>query len=195
MVLALGEPIGSVLHKPKSIGDTRMKTLTIVESILNFLDFGFIIETFNNVRKRRMEMEVVEFLKRLFWSKGYHNITPPQLSKNLDKRGEVLVVDLREKEQFETGHIESAISNPFDTFLKSVLIDQKYADYADKEIVLVCDTGHMSRVAGAILAEEKFKKVYSLSRGMRRWNRWQRILIQCNYLTYQRIRCLRHVAA
>jgi rhodanese-related sulfurtransferase len=84
------------------------------------------------------------------------------------------------KEQFEKGNIETAISVPFDAFIKSVLVDQKYADYLDKEIVLVCDTGHMSRVAGAILAEEGFKNIYSLSRGMRRWNRWQKILTQYN---------------
>jgi len=99
---------------------------------------------------------------------------------------DVLVIDLREKEQFEKGNIETAISNPFDAFLKSVLVDQKYADYLDKEIVLVCDTGHMSRVAGAILAEEGFKKVYSLSRGMRRWKRWQNMLTQCNNLKYEK---------
>ena len=163
-----------------------MKTLTIIESILNFLDFGFIIESFNNARKRRFEMDIVEFLKRLFLSKGYNNITPPQFSEKLDKRGEVLVIDLRERERFEKGHIETAISNPFDAFLKSVLVDQKYADYYDKELVLVCDTGHMSLVAGAILAEEGFKKVYSLSRGMRRWKRWQNILTQCNNLKYEK---------
>jgi len=113
----------------------------------------------------------------------------------VEKRGnDVLVIDLREKEQFEKGNIETAISAPFDAFIKSVLVDQKYADYLDKEIVLVCDTGHMSRVAGAILAEEGFKNIYSLSRGMRRWNRWQKILTQYNRQKYKKnsllVRCL-----
>ena len=164
-----------------------MKTLKIIESIKNFLDVGVIIESLNNARKRRFEMDMVEFLKQLFWGKGYDNITPPQLSEKVAKRGnDVLVIDLREKEQFEKGNIETAISAPFDAFIKSVLVDQKYADYLDKEIVLVCDTGHMSRVAGAILAEEGFKNIYSLSRGMRRWNRWQKILTQCNRQKYEK---------
>ena len=163
-----------------------MKMLKIIESIRNFLDVGVIIESIKNARKRRFEMGMVEFLKQLFWGKGYDNITPPQLSEKAEKRGnDFLVIDLREKEQFEKGSIETAISNPFDAFLKSVLVDQKYADYLDKEIVLVCDTGHMSRVAGAILAEEGFKKTYSLSGGMRRWNRWQKILTQCNSQKYK----------
>ena len=164
-----------------------MKTLKIIEPIKNFLDVGVIFESLNNARKRRFEMDMLEFLKQLFWGKGYDNITPPQLSEKVEKRGnDVLVIDLREKEQFEKGNIETAISNPFDAFIKSVLVDQKYADYLDKEIVLVCDTGHMSRVAGAILAEEGFEKIYSLSRGMRRWNRWQKILTQCNRQKYEK---------
>ena len=44
----------------------------------------------------------------------------------------------------------------------------------------------MSRVAGAILAEEGFKNIYSLSRGMRRWNRWQKILTQCDRQKYKK---------
>jgi len=152
-----------------------MKTLTIIESIKNIFDVGIIIEILDKARKQRFEMDMVEFIKQVFWGKGYSNITPPQLSEKMEKRGSnFLVIDLREKKHFERSKIETAISNPFDAFLKSVLVDQKYADTFDKEIVLVCDTGHKSRVAGAILVEEGFKKIYSLSRGMRRWNRWQR---------------------
>ena len=69
------------------------------------------------------------------------------------------------------------------------MLDQKYADYMDKEMVLVCDTGHKSRVAGTILAEEGFKKIDSLSRGMRRWNRWQKLLTQCNSENTKRVCC------
>ena len=164
-----------------------MKTLKIIEIITNCLDVGHIIESLNNARKRRFEMDMVEFLKQLFWGNGYYNITPPQLSEKVEKRGnDILVIDLREKEQFEKDGIETAISNPFDAFIKSALVDQTYADYLDKEIVLVCDTGHMSRVAGAILAEEGFKIIYSLSRGMRRWNRWQKILTRCNRQKYKK---------
>jgi rhodanese-related sulfurtransferase len=164
-----------------------MKTFTIIESINNIFDVGVIIESLNNARKYRFKMDIVEFSKQLFWGKGYYNITPPQLSEKMEKSGnDVLVIDLREKEQFEKGNIETAISSPFDAFLKTVLVDQKYADYLDTEIVLVCDTGHMSRVAGAILAEEGFKKIYSLSRGMRRWNRWQKMLSQYNGRKYKK---------
>jgi rhodanese-related sulfurtransferase len=153
-----------------------MKKITIIESVINFFDFGFIIETIKNSMKHKFELDILEFFKHLLWGEGYYELTPPQLSAKL-KNGKLntLVIDLREKDRFEKSHIEGSISSPFDDFLKSVLVEQKYSDYLEKDIVLVCDTGHMSRVAGSALAEEGFKKVYSLKRGMRRWRRWQNL--------------------
>ena len=66
------------------------------------------------------------------------------------------------------------------------MIEQKYTDYLEKEMVLVCDTGHMSRVAGTVLAEEGFKEIYSLKRGMRRWNKWQKLLLNCMNLNSEK---------
>jgi rhodanese-related sulfurtransferase len=169
----------------------KLKTLTVIESVKNILDVGVIIESVNNARKHRVEMGPIEFLKQLFWGKGYVSITPPQLSEKMEQVGnDLLIIDLREGEQFEKSRIDSAIWSPFDGFLKNVLVDQEYDDYLDKEIVLVCDTGHMSRVAGAVLAEEGFERIFSLSRGMRRWNRWQKMLTQHSRLSQKRVCCL-----
>lgn len=39
--------------------------------------------------------------------------------------------------------------------------------------LLLCDSGHMSRAAGEILAEEEgFTRVFSLRGGTRRWRKW-----------------------
>jgi rhodanese-related sulfurtransferase len=133
-------------------------------------------------------LDIVEFFKYLLWGEGYYELTPPQLSEKF-KNGKLntIVIDLREKDRFEKSHIEGSISSPFDDFLKSVLVEQKYSEYLEKDIVLVCDTGHMSRVAGSVLAEEGFKKVYSLKGGMRRWQRWQNLLRYCNDLHDEKI--------
>lgn len=164
-----------------------MKMLAIIELFKYLLDIGVLIETLNNAKKHSLEMDMLEFLKQLFWGKGYYHITPPQLSEKLkNTTQDVLIVDLREKERFEKGKIQTAISYPFDLFLKNVLIDRKFEVYLEKEIVLVCDTGHMSRVAGAILAEEGFKYIYSLNGGMRRWRRWQNLLTRCDRLKYEK---------
>ena len=84
------------VQKSKSIGGDYMQTLTIIESIKNCFDVGIIFESLNNVRKRRFNMDMMEFLKQLFWGKGYDNIIPPQLSEKIKKSGDdILVIDLR----------------------------------------------------------------------------------------------------
>ncbi len=164
-----------------------MNVITIIESIKNFFDFGIIIESMKNSMKHRFDMDIGEFFKYLFFGRGYYELTPPQLSKKMKEiENNILLVDLRERKQFEKNHIEGAISNPFDDFLTSVLVEQKYTDYLEKEMVLVCDTGHMSRVAGTVLAEEGFKILYSLKRGMRRWSKWQKLLSYCKNLKYEK---------
>jgi rhodanese-related sulfurtransferase len=157
-----------------------MKIIKVIESLMNFFDIGIIIESIQNSIKHKFELDFVEIFKYLLWGKGYYQLTPPQLTEKLkNKELNSLIIDLREKEQYEKNHIEGSISIPFDDFFRSVFIEQKYSAYIEKDIVLVCDTGHMSRVAGSVLAEEGFKKVYSLKRGMRRWRRWQNLVKFC----------------
>jgi rhodanese-related sulfurtransferase len=148
-----------------------------IEPIINFFDFGIYVESIKNSRKLKTEIGFKEFFKNLLFGQGYKQISPLQLREKLKlEENNVLVVDLRDSKKFDTGNIKGAVSNPFDNFLKEVLVDEKYEDLHHKDIVLVCDTGHMSRVAGSILAEEGFKSIYSLKDGMRRWNNWQILL-------------------
>ena len=154
-----------------------MKILNTIESLKNFFDFGIVFESIQNSRKHKFDIDFGEVLNRILWGEGYGELTPPQLSEKFQSEdSNTLIVDVRENERYQKNHIEGSISNPFDDFLKDVLVEEKYSDYLDKEIVLVCDTGHMSRVAASVLAEEGFNKVYSLKRGMRRWQRWQNLL-------------------
>lgn len=148
-----------------------------IEPITNFFDFGIYIQSIKNSRKLKTEIGLKEFYKNLLFGQGYKQISPLQLIEKLKREDNtVLVVDIRDSEKFNAGHIKGAVSSPFDDFLKQVLVDGKYDDLHHKDIVLVCDTGHMSRVAGSLLAEEGFKSVYSLRNGMRRWNNWQNLV-------------------
>jgi rhodanese-related sulfurtransferase len=157
-----------------------MKRLVILESIYNALDTGIFIDMVQNSLKTRFDMGFTEFMKHLIFGKGYDELTPPQLTQNLEGLGKKpLIIDLRDKHKFKMGHIRGAVLHSFDDFLRDVLIDHMYLAYKDNPIVLVCDTGHQSRVAASVLADEKFLKVSSLKRGMRRWNRWEKLVSNC----------------
>ncbi len=152
-----------------------MNRLGIIEALRNFIDLGYFKKTLQNSIRTNFEMGKKEFLKHLLLGRGYNQLTPVQLEKKLDTDRPPLIIDLREKHKFRAAHIEDALSHPFDDFLKAVLMDGQYADHAQKGLILVCDTGHQSRVAAGILAEMGFSRVYSVHRGMHRINRWQRL--------------------
>ncbi len=157
-----------------------MGRLRIIESIYNFLDVGIYLEIAEHAKKVRFEMGVSAFLNHLFFGKGYKEISPFQLGEKLaTQENEPLIVDLREHDRFKKGHICSAILHPFDDFLREIIVEEGYGDYKNRSIILVCDTGQKSRVAASILSDEGFLKVFSLNRGMRRWNRWQKLLSHC----------------
>ncbi len=153
--------------------------LALIESIYNFFDVGVVIESFKNSLKVKMEMGVKDFLKHLLFGKGYNEMTPPQLTRKMETfKNNIRIVDLRDKNKFKIRHIKGAILHEFDDFLKDVLVDGKYHELKARPLILVCDTGHQSRVASSILAGEGFLRVYSLNRGMRRWNKWQKLLFK-----------------
>lgn len=64
-----------------------MAQLVMIESIYNALDMGIFITMLRNALKTRFEIGSKEFIKHLIFGKGYHELTPPQLSRNLSRPG------------------------------------------------------------------------------------------------------------
>lgn len=126
-------------------------------------------------RKANIGMDAVEFFTRLVRGKGFTELGPEALQNRIETQGSgALLVDLREPKNFEDGHIEGVVHRPFDDFLREVVAEGRFDDYRENDVVLICDTGHMSRVAGEILAlDQGFTSVFSLKGGMKRWWKWE----------------------
>lgn len=125
-------------------------------------------------RRTGIHMGALEFFTRLVRARGVHIIGPAGLQRMLSAGSDLLLIDLREPDRFTAWHMAGAVGHPFDDFLREVVVEDRYAEWRERVVVLVCDTGHMSRVAGEILAEEEgFTAVYSLRGGTRRWRQWQ----------------------
>ena len=153
-----------------------MDVKIILESICNAIDIGAIFEAINNYRKSGWQVGLGEITKYMVTGKGYTNLTPPQTSRLfLESRDNVHIVDLRETEAYEKNHINGSISRPIDDFLNEIFKGTYSSKKKDTKIVLVCDTGQLSKVAAAIMAEDGFTQVYSIKGGMRRWNRWMKL--------------------
>ncbi len=122
-------------------------------------------------------MAAGEFFARMLRKARYESISPAALRRRLAMgHNEAVIIDLRERASYAKGHIDGAVHHQFDDFLKAVVVDGAYDEHRqqNREIILVCDTGHMSRVAGEILVEDEgFRNVVNLRGGMRQWERWQ----------------------
>ncbi|HUG31460.1 MAG TPA: molybdopterin-synthase adenylyltransferase MoeB [Acidimicrobiia bacterium] len=90
---------------------------------------------------------------------------PDDLEQRL---AEVIVLDVREPDEFEQGAIPSAILAPRGLLESSV---SRHLTSADHEVVLYCEGGARSALAAKTLEEMGYGNVWSLEGGFTRWKR------------------------
>ena len=79
----------------------------------------------------------------------YEQITAENAKKIMEEGEDFIVLDVREQEEFNTGHIHSAILIPYteiETMAEEMLPDK------DKQILVYCRSGRRSKVAAETLA-------------------------------------------
>ena len=67
-----------------------------------------------------------------------------------------MVVDVRDKKEYDEGHVKFAINMPIDTFEQEV---SKLDAFKDKAVITVCNSGKKSQKAAEILVDKGFKDV------------------------------------
>lgn len=77
-----------------------------------------------------------------------------------------LVVDVREPDEFEAGHIGEALLAPLDDVEKHLASVPK-----EREIVLVCRSGRRSGIAAKKLSERGYTKLWNMEGGMLAWQK------------------------
>lgn len=96
---------------------------------------------------------------------SFTNITPEEAKKRLDSEKEIILLDVRTKEEYDTGHIKDSILIPVDN-----LKQEAEGKLKDKEapIFVYCRSGNRSTAAAKILVELRYKNVYNLG-GINKW--------------------------
>jgi len=95
-------------------------------------------------------------------------ITPTQLDTKIHGNKYVAVIDVCDKDEFESQSIEGAINIPI--ALIGPDFEEKYPDIdLDDEIVVYSTNGKRSKEAAAILMKLGYRKVYSLEGGISNW--------------------------
>ena len=96
---------------------------------------------------------------------GYEKISPSQAKERLEA-GDVTLLDVREREEYDAGHIPGAKLLPLGN------IDGDAAAAAiggkDRQVMVYCRSGVRSRQAAAALAQLGYTRVYDLG-GILAW--------------------------
>lgn len=100
-------------------------------------------------------------------------VTAKELSKKLNETNEIMILDVRAKEKYETYHIEGATNIPKTTIfgLEEEGLGKNLELPKDKEIVVTCTTGNSARKCAEILASKDYK-VTVLDGGLTAWKEY-----------------------
>ena len=95
-------------------------------------------------------------------------IEPHELDRLIGEEA-VTVIEVREPEEFATGHIETAINIPTSNFDIPALVD--LTDESDTDLVFVCSVGQRSFGAANAVLQHVDCDVSNLKGGLQSWTR------------------------
>jgi rhodanese-related sulfurtransferase len=98
-------------------------------------------------------------------SKSGRTVTPQQATMLVNRENGV-VLDVRERKEYEKGHIVDAVNIPLDKFGERAVELEKHKEHP---IIVVCQVGHQAGDAVRQLEERGFTRVSRMSGGMSEW--------------------------
>ncbi len=113
--------------------------------------------------------------------KDVKELMPWDLEERLQENPDILIVDVRETHEYNSMHIPGSISVPRG-ILESACdweydeTEPELARARDREVVVVCRSGHRSLLAVYSMQILGFNNVVSLKTGLRGWNDYEQPL-------------------
>ncbi|GAA0107157.1 MULTISPECIES: rhodanese-like domain-containing protein [Clostridium] len=125
--------------------------------IFNFIIFTGCTNKKDIGEKNEVSESVTEDIKVI-------NIDAQEAKKEMEKN-EVIILDVRSEEEYNSGHIENSILIPIDKLeeeAENILNDK------NKKILVYCRSGNRSKKASNILLEKGYTNVYDFG-GIKDW--------------------------
>ncbi len=94
-------------------------------------------------------------------------ITPAELAQRLKEPNPPIVLDVRTREEYAAGHIDTAVNLPHDELERR--LSEIPGDKAS-EIVVYCRSGKRARIAEQILIEKGYKNVKDMAGHWQSWS-------------------------
>lgn len=97
--------------------------------------------------------------------RGGRSVSPQELV-NLVNREDAVVIDVRDRKEFQAGHIVDALNIPFPALEGRT---DELAKYKTRPVVVACKIGQHAGAAGTLLRRAGFENVMRLAGGMAEW--------------------------
>ena len=97
---------------------------------------------------------------------GYQQIITQEAAKEMVDSQEVIILDVREQDEYDSGHIPGAVLLPVGTIddtTAAQVIPEK-----DSTVLVYCRSGNRSKTASAALADLGYTNIYELG-GINTW--------------------------
>ena len=95
----------------------------------------------------------------LFAAEPAYRVIRPEEARSMMDRGGVVVIDVRTREEFATGHVRGAVNVPLDTIRPGMRLP--FASNLDAPILIYCRTGRRTEFAGEALVASGYRHVYN----------------------------------
>jgi adenylyltransferase/sulfurtransferase len=126
--------------------------------------------SFRSVRLQRRcgEHSVVQFRdhEELCHPMNETQVTPAEIAERISKGQEIILIDVREPMEWNTGHVDSAHHIPM-----SQVPTRLDEIPRDRDVVMICRSGARSERVRQFLVQQGYTRVANLTGGMQRWAR------------------------
>jgi sulfur-carrier protein adenylyltransferase/sulfurtransferase len=95
------------------------------------------------------------------------NIRPGDLKRKMDRKEDVVLLDVREPFEYEIAHIPGSVLVPMSQFQQR---EAELERFKDKEVVVHCHVGGRSSQIAGYLRRKGFRNVKNLTGGIRAWS-------------------------
>ena len=96
---------------------------------------------------------------------GYQQITQEEAKEMMDTQ-EVIILDVREQDEYDSGHIPDAVLLPVGTIYEDTAAE--VIPEMDSTVLVYCRSGNRSKTASAALAELGYTAIYEFG-GINTW--------------------------
>lgn len=97
--------------------------------------------------------------------RGGRSVSAQQLVDMVNREG-ALVLDIRDRKEFQAGHIVDAVNIPYSALDGRL---DELNKHKNKPIVVACKMGQHAGAAGTLLRKQGFERVSRLTGGMAEW--------------------------